>query len=63
MQNIVLLMEQSARPNESPLKAGNMLMNRFLIDDDADFESTGVYHLHELYTSTQSLSTYEKNKG
>ena len=26
-------------------KAGNMLMNRFLIDEDASFELSGVYYL------------------
>ena len=45
MQNIVLLMEPSDDAWNISLKAGNMYLNRFCIDEDAAFESIGVYYL------------------
>ena len=45
MQNVVLLMEPSDFAWDISLKAGNMYLNRFCIDEDAAFESTGVYYL------------------
>ena len=45
MQNIVLLMERNDLCHCVSLKAGHMLLNRFCIDEDAAFESTGVYYL------------------
>ena len=47
MQNIVLLMEPNDFKSNVSLKAGHMLLNRFCIDEDAAFESTGVYYLNE----------------
>ena len=32
-------------------KAGNMLLNRFCIDEDAAFESAGVYFLKDYINS------------
>ena len=45
MQNVVLLMEPSRYACNVSLKAGNMFLNRFCIDEEAAFESTGVYYL------------------
>ena len=42
MQNLVVLMEPSEKAYETPLKGGNMILNRFCIDEDAAFELTGV---------------------
>ena len=42
MQNLVVLMEPSPFKEETPLKAGNMILNRFCIDEDAAFELSGV---------------------
>ena len=50
-QNVVLLMEPCDSAADVSLKAGNMLLNRFCIDEDAAFESTGVYYLKEQNTS------------
>ena len=45
MQNLVVLMEPSEEADETPLKAGNMILNRFCIDEDASFELSGVNYL------------------
>ena len=45
MQNIVLLMDPSDEACDISLNAGNMLLNRFCIGEDAAFESAGVYNL------------------
>ena len=45
MQNVVLLLESSKEPYNVSWKAGIMLLNRFCIDEDAGFESAGVYYL------------------
>ena len=34
MQNLVVLMEPSGDAYNTPLKAGNMILNRFCIDED-----------------------------
>ena len=45
MQNLVVLMEPSKVAWNSSLKGGNMILNRFCIDEDAAFELSGVYYL------------------
>ena len=45
MQNLVVLMEPSEDTWNSSLKAGNMILNRFCIDEDATFELSGVNYL------------------
>ena len=45
MQNLVFLMKQPKEEHEISLKAGNMCLNRFCIDEDASFELSGVYDL------------------
>ena len=54
MQNIVLLMDPTSDAFIESLRAGNMYLNRFCIDEDAAFESTGVYY---------SLKNYRYGKG
>ena len=66
MQNIVLLMEPEQLPDhdsDQPLKPGNMLLNRFCIDEEAAFESTGVYYLKTLTNSILKGSLDRKAKG
>ena len=49
MQNLVVLMDQSQqKAYENSLKAGNMIFNRFCIDEDAAFELSGVNNLKKL---------------
>ena len=45
MQNLVVLMEPSEHDQRNSLKAGNMILNRFCIDEDAAFELSGVNYL------------------
>ena len=47
MQSIIILNEPPVTEYDICLKAGKRLMNRFCIDEDADFELSGVYSLHE----------------
>ena len=43
MQNVVLLIDPLVQASDVSSKAGNMYLNRFCIDEEAAFESTGVY--------------------
>ena len=45
VQNLVVLMDPSWKADETPLKAGNMILNRFCIDEEAAFELSGVSYL------------------
>ena len=40
-------MEESKDDWQTPLKIGNLFFNRFGADEDAAFESVGVYHLQK----------------
>ena len=67
MQNIVVFMEKSIFANETPLKSGNMILNRFCIDEDAAFELSGVNNLtnvsrHDVLHK-KSQTKVEKAKG
>ena len=45
MQNLVVLMDPSVKAYRIDMKAGNMILNRFCIDEDAAFELSGVNYL------------------
>ena len=45
MQNLVVLMEPSKNANDFSMGTGNMILNRFCIDEDAAFELSGVSYL------------------
>ena len=45
MQNLVFFMEPSEDAWQTSLKGGNILLNRFCIDEDAAFELSGVNYL------------------
>ena len=45
MQNLVVLMEPSEDAWDNSLKAGNMILNRFCIDESAAFELCSVVYL------------------
>ena len=59
MQNLVIFMEPSKNASNISLQGGNMWLNRFLIDEDAAFELSGV---HYFSLKTPSL-TQGKSKG
>ena len=42
MQNLVVFMDPSEDAYDISLKGGNMILNRFCIDEDAAFELSGV---------------------
>ena len=45
MQNLVVLIERTEDFYDTPLKVGNMILNRFCIDEEAAFELSGVKYL------------------
>ena len=45
MQNLVVLVGPSEDVYDNSLKGGNMILNRFCIDEDAAFELSGVNYL------------------
>ena len=47
MQNLVVFMEPCEDTYETPLKTGNIILNRFCIDEDAAFEFSGVNYLQK----------------
>ena len=47
MQNLVILMEPSLDGDKVSVKAGNMILNRFCIDEDAACELSGIHYLKE----------------
>ena len=44
-QNLVVFMEEHEKPSTTSVKAGNMCLNRFCIEEDAAFELSEVHHL------------------
>ena len=42
MQNLVVLKDQTGYAYDASLKTGNMILNRFCIDEEAAFELSGV---------------------
>ena len=59
MQNLVVLMRPSEEAYQTPLKAGNMISNRFFIDEDAAFELSGVNYLESFGQSPNVLKGME----
>ena len=53
MQNLVVFMEPSKEAWRTSLKAGNMILNRFCIDEDASFELSGVNYLKKSSEDTR----------
>ena len=45
MQNLLVLMDPSGYAADHSLKPGNMILNRFCIDEDAAFELSEVNYL------------------
>ena len=60
MQNLVLLIEPPENEYDISLKAGNMCMNRFCIDEDASCELSGV---HDLKTPSFKVTDMITAKG
>ena len=56
MQKIVLFIEPQEEKSSTPLKIGNLFMNRFAIDEDGRHESLKIYHLQDTFEE------YEKRR-
>ena len=67
MQNLVVLMEPSEKVWSCSLKAGNMILNRFCIDEDSAFELSGVNYLKKtsmkMNDETREFEAQRKVKG
>ena len=67
MQNLVVLMEPSEDAYCISLKSGNMILNRFCIDEDAAFELSGVSYLESsgkiTYENSREFDLRRKEKG
>ena len=61
VQNLVFLMEPPEEEYDTSLKAGNMYLNRFCIDEDAAVELSGVYDLKK--SSNKVTDEIRKAKG
>ena len=58
-QNIVILMEDHSNPSIISMKAGNMCLNRFCIDENAAFALSGVYFLKKWSLGLQNRKEFE----
>ena len=63
MQNLVFLMEPSEEASNISLKGGNMILNRFCIDEDAAFELSGVNYLKRSYKDMGNFGKEERYTG
>ena len=63
MQNLIVLMDPSEEAWNTPLKAGNMILNRFCIDEDAAFELSGVNYLKTSSDENRAVDSKKKIKG
>ena len=59
MKNLVVFMKPPVKANEISIKAGNLYVNRFCIDEDAAFELSGVYYFEKLDT-LEAIDNYQK---
>ena len=58
MQNLVVFMEPNEWACQTPLKGGNMILNRFCIDEDAAFELSGVNSLKKFLKRKEKGKEY-----
>ena len=60
-QSVVIFIEPSENSFLTPLKIGNLFLNRFGIDEDAGFEVLGIHYLHRTSRkfADQSLAHFE----
>ena len=56
MQNLVVLMEPRKNDWDTPSKGGNLILNRFCIEEDAAFELSGVNSLKSFVPVVQPVS-------
>ena len=61
-QNLVVLMKVDDDAYTISCKGGNMILNRFCIDEEAAFELSGVYSFVTSKKRSDRLKTIEKGK-
>ena len=52
MKDLIFLMDDPEELFCTPSKMGNSLLNRFTIDEDANFEVLGIHHMAKLGRKT-----------
>ena len=62
-QNLVLFMEENENPWITSVKAGNMCLNRFCIEEDAAFELSEVHHLKKTLYGIFNSNGLKEDKG
>ena len=63
MQKIILFMEPTETAYETPVKIGNLFMNRFAIDENDSSEILKIFELHKTYDFIQMSREDKKQKG
>ena len=63
IQDIVLLIEPPKCAWDISLKCGNMALNRFCIDEETAFESSGVYGLKDRKVIVTACKNFAKHKS
>ena len=65
MQKLVVFLEPSEDASNISMKGGNMILNRFCIDEDAAFELSRVNYFHKFSHEVirASVQTQKKGKG
>ena len=61
MQNLVVLKDQTGYAYDASLKTGNMILNRFCIDEEAAFELSGVNYLKKYAFHREKGKEYSGN--
>ena len=60
LQNIVILIEDHSKPWVISMKTGNMCFNRFCVSENASFELSGVYFLHQKGPKSRHKNDFEQ---
>ena len=62
MQKIVLFIEPSDDAFETPFKIGHLFMNRFTIEEEANFEIVKIFELGKLSWYFNDISEKDRNQ-
>ena len=62
-QNLVVFMEPQEVSWRITVKAGNMYLNRFCIDEDSAFELSEINYLKKIKFEAKNPESKEKGKG
>ena len=63
MQKIILFIEPNDRAFYTPVKIGNLFMNRFAIDEDASAEFLNIFELCKRLSSHKRHEEAPNDKG